>query len=210
MDKTQKRIIDAYTHYVVENKNQPSSIESFASELKLKESTFLKHFSSFNQLQQDFWSILFDDTIQKIESEEIYQTYSVNEKVLAFYFTWIEALKEYRSYAIYVLGQERIYELYPSDFDTFKKRFNVYISNLVEEGVATQEIAKRLYITDKYHYVLWSQPVSIIKFWVKDESKNFEDTDALIEKTVNFSFDLMNPNGFDSFFDLAKFHIQHF
>ena len=84
------------------------------------------------------------------------------------------------------------------------------ISNLVEEGVATQEIAKRLYITDKYHYALWSQPVSIIKFWVKDESKNFEDTDALIEKTVNFSFDLMNPNGFDSFFDLAKFHIQHF
>ena len=210
MDKTQKRIIDAYTHYVVENKNQPSSIESFASELKLLESTFLKHFSSFNQLQMDFWSILFDDTIQKIESEEIYQTYSVNEKVLAFYYTWIEALKEYRSYAIYVLGQERIYELYPSDFDTFKKRFNVYISNLVEEGVATQEIAKRLYITDKYHYVLWSQPVSIIKFWVKDESKNFEDTDALIEKTVNFSFDLMNPNGFDSFFDLAKFHIQHF
>ena len=45
---------------------------------------------------------------------------------------------------------------------------------------------------------------------LKDKSKNFEDTDALIEKTVNFSFDVMRSNGIDSFFDLAKFHIQHF
>ena len=43
----------------------------------------------------------------------------------------------------------------------------------------------------------------------KAESENFEDTDALIEKTVNFSFDLMRSNTIDSLFDLAKFHIQH-
>jgi len=65
-------------------------------------------------------------------------------------------------------------------------------------------------VTDKYKYLLWWQPVSIVKFWVKDKSKDFEDTDALIEKTVNFSFDLMRSNGMDSFFDLAKFHVQHF
>ena len=210
MDKTQERIVNAYINFILENKKQPSSILSFASELKLKESTFHKYFDSFDQLKKAFWNIIFDQTIQKIESEEIYQSYSVNEKLLAFYYTWIEELKNYRGYTIYVLKRERIYELYPSDFDQFKKRFEVYISKLVEEGLASQEIAKRPFITDKYHYVLWSQPVSIIKFWAKDESRNFENTDALIEKTVNFSFDLMNPNGFDSFFDLAKFHIQHF
>ena len=82
----------------------------------------------------------------------------------------------------------------------------------VEAGeiLGTEEIANRMLITDKYKYLLWYQPVSIIKFWIKDESENFENTDALIEKTVNFSFDLMRSNGIDSFFDLAKFHIQHF
>ena len=84
------------------------------------------------------------------------------------------------------------------------------MGTLVQEGLSTEEIAKRQLISDKYKYLLWAQPVSIFKFWVKDESDNFEETDALIEKTVNFSFDLMRSNSLDSFFDLAKFHVQHF
>jgi hypothetical protein len=85
-----------------------------------------------------------------------------------------------------------------------------YAGGLIEEGLATEEIARRQMIADKYKYLLWAQPISIFKFWVKDQSDQFEDTDALIEKTVNFSFDLMRSNSLDSLFDLAKFHIQHF
>jgi hypothetical protein len=84
------------------------------------------------------------------------------------------------------------------------------VGALVLEGISSEEIANRQLIVDKYKYMMWIQPVSIFKFWVRDGSENFEDTDALIEKAVNFSFDLMRSNGMDSFFDLAKFHIQHF
>lgn len=210
MIKTQERIFDEYIKFILENKKQPSSILSFTSDLKMKESTFNRYFTSFDQLEKEFWKVIFNRTIHKIESQEVYRSYSINEKLLAFYYTWIEELKDYRSYAIHTLHHEKIYEMYPSCFETFKKEFEDFTSKLVDEGLATQEIAKRPFITDKYKYFLWYQPISILKFWVKDESKNFENTDALIEKTVNFSFDLMISNGLDSFFDLAKFHIQHF
>jgi hypothetical protein len=154
--------------------------------------------------------MLFDDVKKNIESQEVYLSYSINEKLLAFYYSWVEQLKDYRSYAIYVSKQERLYELYPAQFDLFKGGFQDYAGELIEEGMVTEEIAKRQLISDKYKFFLWAQPVSIFKFWVKDESDQFEDTDALIEKTVNFSFDLMRSNSLDSFFDLAKFHIQHF
>lgn len=210
MDKTQEKIVHEYIKYLLENRNQPPSIPAFTDSLKLKESTFYKYFKSFDDLERSFWKILFEGVKSDIESQEVYASYSINEKLLAFYYAWVEQLKEYRSYAVYVANKEWFYEMYPAQFEQFKKSFQDFAGNLIEEGLATQEIARRQLIVDKYKYLLWAQPVSIFKFWVKDESDNFEETDALIEKTVNFSFDLMRSNSLDSLFDLAKFHIQHF
>ena len=210
MDKTQEKLFNGYINFVLENKKHPKSIHSFMDDLKLKEGNFYKYFHSFDQLEKDFWKMLFERNVENIQNQEIYQSYSINEKLLAFYFAWIEELKDYRDYAAYVIKEEKIYELYPSCFESFKLSFENFSTQLINEGIATEEIANRMFVTDKYKYLLWYQPVSILKFWVKDKSKDFEDTDALIEKTVNFSFDLMRSNEIDSFFDLAKFHIQHF
>jgi hypothetical protein len=210
MDKTQQKITHEYIKYALENNKRPASIANFSESIKVKESTFFKYFKSFDHLEKSFWKHLFEEVQRTIENQEVYASYSINEKLLAFYFTWIEQLVEYRSYAIHVSKQERIYELYPAQFDLFRDGFLDYAGGLIEEGLATEEIARRQMIADKYKYLLWAQPISIFKFWVKDQSDQFEDTDALIEKTVNFSFDLMRSNSLDSLFDLAKFHIQHF
>lgn len=210
MNKTQDKILSKYIDFIQLHKKRPKSIEAFMEELNMKKTTFHKYFSSFKQLEKEFWRSNFIEVLQNIQKQEVYNSYSVNEKLLAFYFSWIEGLKVYREFVTFSLSEERVYELYPDSFELFKRDFEDYCNRLVTEGLETEEVAKRVYITDKYQYLLWYQPVSIVKFWVKDSSKDFEDTDALIEKTVNFSFDLMRSNGVDSFFDLAKFHIQHF
>lgn len=210
MDTTKRKILSKYVDFIQHHKKPPKSIGSFMQELKMKESTFLRFFDSFKQLEKEYWRSTFEIVLQNIQRQEVYESYSVNEKLLAFYFAWIEEVKGYREFVKYTIKEERIYELYPDSFELFKKDFEDYCEALISEGLATEEVAKRLYITDKYKYLLWYQPVSIIKFWTKDQSKDFEDTDALIEKTVNFSFDMMRSNGMDSLFDLAKFHIQHF
>jgi ubiquinone biosynthesis protein COQ9 len=45
----------------------------------------------------------------------------------------------------------------------------------------------------------------VIAFLLKDESKRFERTDAFIEKTVAFAFDVIRTQAIDSAFDLARF-----
>ena len=210
MDKTKDKLYRHYINYLLDHQRKPKSEHAFVEELKLKEGTFFKYFNSFEHLEKSFWLSIFEGTLERVQSQEEYQSYSINEKLLALYYTWMEELQDYRSYATYVLKQEHFYEFFPSEFSLFKERFEEVCTELVNEGLGTQEIADRMFITDKYKYVLWYQPVTIIKFWVKDQSENFENTDALIEKTVNFSFDLMRSNGIGSFFDLAKFHIQHF
>ena len=49
----------------------------------------------------------------------------------------------------------------------------------------------------------------VLDFWVKDKSKGFEQTDAMIEKSVNTSFDLIASSALDTVLDFAKFMYQN-
>ena len=209
MDKTKKRIYKSYTSWVVENKMRPEFIEAFVIEADVSEETFYKHFDSFESLERSFWKDLFIEAVSRTSNQSEFVTYSVNEKLLGFYYTWIEVMQEFRDFIVYSLNELSFHEIYPSEFESLKKYFEEVVGQLIAEGTATGEIAQRPWITDKYKHLLWSQPVVIIRFWSKDKSENFSATDALIEKTVNFSFDLMRSNSLDSFADLAKFHFQH-
>ena len=162
MNNTQKRIVNEYIEFVLENNQQPSSIHRFVESLKIKEGTFYTYFSSFDQLEEEIWNFIFRETVKKIESQDVYQSYTINEKLLAFYYTWIEELKGYRSFAIQTIHEEKIYELYPTAFGLFKKHFEDFVSNLVEEGLDTQEIARRSFITSKYKSLLWINPSQLL------------------------------------------------
>jgi len=209
MDKTKARIYKAYAAWVTENKMRPEFIEAFVIEADIKETVFRQHFDSFKSLESSFWKDLFTEAVMLTSNQSEYADYSVNEKLLGFYYTWMEVLKEYREFIVFSLNNLRVHEIYPSEFELLKKYFEEIVGQLIAEGVASGEIADRPWISDRYKHLLWSQPVMILRFWAKDSSENFSATDALIEKTVNFSFDLMRSNSLDSFVDLAKFHFQH-
>jgi hypothetical protein len=56
-----------------------------------------------------------------------------------------------------------------------------------------------------YPAVLYIHFRAVISFLLRDESKRFERTDAFIEKTVAFAFDVIRTQAIDSAFDLARF-----
>ena len=45
----------------------------------------------------------------------------------------------------------------------------------------------------------------VLKFWIKDSSKGFEKTDALIEKSVQAAFEVFDNTSVDTLVDLGKF-----
>jgi Tetracyclin repressor-like, C-terminal domain len=98
MEKVDK-IKQAYIEFFLENGTAPTSVFSFTKKMKMKEIEFYDHFNSFELLESDIWLGFFRETISKIEADSVYSTYSVREKLLAFYYTWIEVLKNNRSYA---------------------------------------------------------------------------------------------------------------
>jgi Tetracyclin repressor-like, C-terminal domain len=209
MDKSEK-IKQAYIEFFLENGTQPPSVYAFTKKLKMKETEFYDHYNSFELLESDIWLGFLKETISKIESDSVYATYSVREKLLAFYYTWIEILKNNRSYTsqTWRLIDKRKLKT-PVFMTDLKVGFKEYARDLVMEGKESQEVTPRRFLDERYPDAFWLQFLMILDFWVKDKSKGFDNTDAMIEKSVNTSFDLIGSTALDSVLDFAKFMYQN-
>jgi hypothetical protein len=210
MDKKQK-IQNAYIEYVLENGSKPASVFTFMKKLKLQEREFYEYFNSFELLESGIWKSIIENTIEKIQSEEVYNTqYSVREKLLGFYYTLIEELKNNRSFVGHSLGSQKMSPFKTSPMlSDFKSVFVEYIKNLMAEGQESREVQSRRFVSERYPEIFWLQLIFVLDFWIKDPSQNFEKTDTLIEKAVNTSFDLIGNTVLDTMIDFGKFVFQN-
>ena len=204
-----KELRDAFIEYVLMNGKVPASVFQFMKTLNKRESEFYDHYNSFHALEKDVWTGIFEETLTTLRSEDVYATYSAREKLLSFYYTWIEVLKNYRSYVVHTYKMKlRPDEWLNSPMKAFKEQFQDYAKNIINEGITNGEIVERKYLSDNYDKAIWMQLQFVLKLWMDDESRGFERTDAGIEKAVNLSFDLMGNSVLDSVLDFGKFLFQ--
>ena len=208
-DDQKEKLISAYKEFVLLNGHEPPSVFQFTRSLEIAEEDFYQYFGSFAAVQKDIWKGYITNTIKVLHEDKLYAGYSIREKLLAFYYTLMEVLKKDRSYTQVCFKHVRRPDLTPSFLKTFKADFNEYVQQLINEGLASEEIVKRPVITERYHDALWLQVLFVINFWLKDDSANFEKTDAAIEKSVNLSFELMGKGPLDMMVDFAKFLYQN-
>ncbi|MGB3616639.1 MAG: TetR family transcriptional regulator C-terminal domain-containing protein [Catalinimonas sp.] len=188
---------------------RPPSIYKLAKKLKISEGDFYEHYNSFEVLERDIWRQFSRETHQRLHAEEVYATYSVREKLLAYYYTFVEVLKEQRSYVLLRLDPARPQREVLTELQDLRDDFRTYARELVREGEETQEIAQRPYVTDRYPNAFWNQLLFVLRFWRNDDSRAFEKTDAAIEKAVTLAFDVIGRNSIDSAFDFARFVFQN-
>jgi hypothetical protein len=210
---TQEKIKQSYIEYILENGSQPASIYAFCKKLKIKEADFYEEYTSFPQIESEIWKDLFKEARQTAEQEEVYQSYSVREKLLAFFYTWIEGLKKQRSYILksYETLEKPLYMKRNQHFVEFKVAFYDYMNELLMEARETREVEQRPIpqLMKRYPDLFWAKALFVLDFWINDTSKSFEKTDTMIEKTVNTAFDLLARSPLDSLFDLGKFIYQN-
>jgi len=203
------QIIEKYIEYTSKHKKRPESIAHFMQKsLGDSEKTFREYFKSFGDLEQAVWEEQLKTTISQMKSEPVYYEYSVREKLLALYFTLFEVMKESRNLGVYTLS---VYNWWNNDYavlNRFKVVFEDFVSELLHEGLQTQELTERPMITDQYDTVFWWQMLFLLDYWKDDQSKDLENTDAAVEKSVNLLIDLLGENVMDATFDFVKFIFQ--
>ncbi len=198
-----------YILYLLRNGKPPVTVYSFCEDLKIEESDFYQCFNSFKVLEASIWELLFHQTIDAIQQDSEFETYSAQEKVLSFFYTIVEVFKQNRSFIVLKLGAISRKDFRPKTLEPFRVLFNNWITEVVNGGLSTDEIATRPLVTDKYTEVLWGQFLYILRVWINDESKDFQITDAAIEKTSALLFELMKKGPIDLLIDFLKFAYQN-
>lgn len=198
----------AYIEFVLLNGHNPPSVFAFAKGLKSTEAEFYQFFTSFNALEKSIWEDWFSQTVDLVEKDPAYAEYSVREKLLAFYFTWLEALKSNRSFVLIRFEHLNNKELNPDFLQGLKDHFRIYVNDLLVEGKDTSEVADRPF-SSQYEKAFWLHFLFVTRFWVNDDSVGFEKTDAAIEKSVHLAFDLVGKGPLDSMIDFGKFLFQN-
>lgn len=198
-----------YIDYILEKGEKPKSVYAFAKLLKMNESDFYNFYASFDAIDKDIWKSFFDETLEQLQIDKTYQTYSAQEKLLSFYYMWIAKLRENRSFILTFKDHRlKTIPMNAIGLHEFKNSFLRYAESLVSEGIETRTITERIFITDKYNYGFWLQTLLVLNYWINDNSTNFENTDAAIEKAVNLSFKLIGSNTLESVIDFGKFILQ--
>jgi len=198
-----------YILFLLRNGEAPVTVFSFCEQLQINENDFYSEFNSFNVLESSIWEMFFMQTIEAITQDKEFSSYTAQEKVLSFFYTVIEVFKQNRSFIILKLGDVSRKDFRPRTLETFRVLFNNWILEVVNKGLETDEIATRPLITEKYNEILWVQFLYILRVWINDESKDFQTTDAAIEKTSALLFELMKKGPIDLLIDFLKFTYQN-
>jgi len=202
---TAAQIQDAYIDYVLTNNEEPKSVYIFAKNIGITEQEFYTFYSSFIAVEKAIWADLTSKAITEIQQQEVWVNYSSREKMLAFFYAYIELLKTRRSFVVYSLKKSRTHVSTPEVLDDARTIFETFAENIIQSGLESKELADRRYLSKRYKDALWVQFGIILNFWVNDNSNNFEKTDEAIERGVNVTFDLFQRSPLDNLIDYGKF-----
>ncbi|UOQ51013.1 TetR/AcrR family transcriptional regulator [Hymenobacter cellulosivorans] len=208
MDKD--RIKQAYLDYVLRKGTPPASVYKLTSKLNIPEAEFYQYYANFDAIDREIWADFARQARQRAATEPVWEQYGAREKLLGFYYTLLELLKQNRSYALNSLRRSlhRMPGLTPRVLDDFRQDFEQFVQDILQEGKRTEEVAVRPLVQEQYPRLFWQQALFVLGFFAKDDSLNFERTDAAIEKAVTLSFDLVGRNTLDSALDLARFLVN--
>jgi hypothetical protein len=202
---TKDKLISFYMDSVLEHNETPKSIYSFAKMNHFDESEFYKFYGSFEALESSIFETFFDNTIKTLEKSKDYKNYDAQNKLLSFYFTFFGNLTANRSYVVHALetsigGLNTLKKLKP-----LRKKFLEFVDELELVGFEIKnkriDDIKDNVVNESY----WIQALVTLKFWLDDDSTDFEKTDLFIEKSIAASFELAHTKPLKSVVDFGKF-----
>ena len=202
---TAQQIRKAYLDYVLTNNEKPKSVYSFVKKLKITEAEFYQFYASFESIEKNIWFELTFETITKIKEQEVWFQYSSREKILSFFYSYVENLKNERSFIIYSLKNFKGKFSTPNVLAGVRPIFENFAEEIINDGLESGELAERKFLSKRYKDALWIQFAFILNFWVNDDSDGFEKTDEAIEKGINVTFDLFQHSPIDNLFEYGKF-----
>lgn len=205
------QLLNAYSEYLLEHQEQPQTMHHFAKQLDCDEQDIYSYFASFDAMDAAILA-QFVENARELTDKQAAKDKSFEEQrvqLLTFYLTLTEILKANRSLVKLLLPTNKEQLRSWKNLKNARKSFLDYVHalNITIEALSFIPSEK---VKDKtLDAAAWGQFLSILGFWMHDDSADFERTDIFIEKSLKLSFELSDSTVLKSLVDLGKFIMQH-
>lgn len=191
------QIVDGYKEMLITGEGEINSF-TLSKKVGISEKEFFEHFSTVEEVGRYIWATIGDAVTDTLHGSENYNSFPPRQKILSYFFTFNEVAINERTFITRTIDERNL-------LASYKDKFKVFIGDVVQEGIAVEDIKERLSLSNYYPDVLWELHVRLIRFWLKDSSEHFTDTEKAIEIYSKVPLELMGPNLLDSIFQTVKF-----
>ena len=195
------KIISVYKEMVILGE-EPINPYTVSKKAGISEEEFYKFFSTTEQIGRGIWKEMHEKVKSRLENSDIFAQYSAREKILAYLYTFFEVAVPYRSFIKATINKSFLQT-------SFKEEFETFISDIIQEGIASDEIKERFIIGNAYPTIIWGLLNRLIHFWLNDTSEQFVETEKAIDTYSKVILEFMGHNLLDSIVDSVKFAMSH-
>ena len=206
--KKKETIIKKYIEFELITGKSPVSVFEFMHHFKATEKDFYTHFNSLEQLRKNILETHLVTVFETLDGDENYHSFSAREKSLALFYTLFEYWKDYRSYLLVKYQHVENWKNISNDWDGFMQQLEARMENILLSAKQEEEVVDRPVIGKHYAKGFKLVFTYLLRVWFKDESKDFETTDAAIEKSLNLAFDMLGKGPLDSMLDFGRFALK--
>lgn len=202
---TKDKLIALYMDSVLDHNETPKSVYAFAKMNQFDESEFYAFYGSFEALESSIFETFFENTINTLEKSKDYKDYDDQNRLLSFYFTFFGNLTANRSYVSHLLSAAKGNLNTMKKLRPLRKMFLAFVDQLDLGGFEIKNKRIDDFKDNVVNESYWVQMLVTLKFWLDDDSADFEKTDLFIEKSIAASFELAQTKPLKSVVDFGKF-----
>ena len=188
----------------------PANVFQLCEHLGIAETEFYHHFGSLEKVEESVLLIRWQEVAEKFAQDDQFATFGITEKMLTLHFAFIESLRDIRSYLQWKLKDWKNPMDQIKGLMSLRQAFQDTVSPMLSAASSLGEIPDRKVISKLNVEALGMNLAFVMHFWLKDDSADFERTDACIEKSVQLTMDFVGRNAVDKLFDFGKFLFQGF
>ncbi len=203
--KTKEKILQVAVDLIIEKGFKNASMREMAKNADVSNPTIYNYFPTKEKIIYEYFKQKHELTANTLKKISDFETYSLREQLQTLIETELEFYLEDREFLLQVSNMAlsssnlKLQSLY----DT-KELFIEMVENMLEIAIEVGEIEDQAF-KEYLPLLFWDYYISVIAYWIKDESEGFEKTTQFIDHSMSVIESLLASNILSKVSDLGMF-----
>lgn len=177
------------------------SLKAIAEELDLTVAEIFNYFPNKREILKFYYASLVFRYQMMVDEIEDFDTYMLSEKLSNFAYASFDMLKERKTFVEATFEKLIIYSYEKTQYE---KEVEKLLKKFIENDALVSS-SSAVFLNQCTFSFLRRQYLSLVRFWLNDDSEDYELSMELTDKLTNFMQEIMYSAVLDKGFDLVKF-----